>query len=226
MRRRALGCLLLLAAACAPSTPERPGPAAGEPGASRLHRFRVRSTAAPAEVRHDLSLKQISRLPGAAGSGLKTQGLTTIKHELATRTRFSTATGDKKGVYAWFDDVILEVRISSIVIHIPREYARGSCEFEIVLEHERGHGQAAREQAALLARRLEGALSGAEDIPTRFDPVVSHDIAAAAERLKTVLAKFVDPHYERFEKEHTAAQMKLDRPDPYDAVYRKCTGWK
>lgn len=226
MRRGALGVLLLLAAACAPSTPERPEPGARNPGGSRFHRFKVRTNAAPVEIRHDLSLREIARLPGAAGSGLKTQGLTTIKHELATRTRFSTATGGKKGVYAWFDDVILEVAISSIVIHIPREYPKGSCEYEIVLEHERGHGRTAIAQAAVLAERLEGALSAAEDIPTRFDPVISGDRAAAAERLKTVLAKVVDPHYERFEREHKAAQQRLDRPDPYDAVYRKCTGWK
>lgn len=225
MRRRALGVLLLLAA-CAPSTLERPEPGARNPGGSRFHRFKVRTNASPERIRHDLSLREIARLPGAAGSGLKTQGLTTIKHELATRTRFSTATGDKKGVYAWFDDVILEVAISSVIISIPREYPKGSCEYEIVLEHERGHGRTAIAQAAVLAERLEGALSAAEDIPTRFDPVISHDQASAAERLKTVLAKVVDPHYERFEREHTAAQNKLDRPDPYDAVYRKCTGWK
>ncbi len=225
MRRRALFALLLLAAACAPPAPGRPEPGARNPGGSRFHRFKVRANASPERIRHDLSLKEISRLPGAAGSGLKTQGLTTIKHELATRTRFSTATGGK-AVYAWFDDVILEVAISSIVVHIPREYPKGSCEHEIVLEHERGHGRTAREQAAVLAARLESALSAAEDIPTRFDPVISHDRAAAAERLKTVLAKVVDPHYERFEREHKAAQQRLDRPDPYDAVYRKCTGWK
>lgn len=224
--RRALGVLLLLAAACAPSTLDSPRPGERNPGGSRFHRFKVRSKASPEKIRHDLSLKEIARLPGAAGSGLKTQGLTTIKHELATRTRFSTATGGKRGVYAWFDDVILEVAISSIVINIPAEYPRGSCEYEIVLEHERGHGRTAIAQAAVLAERLEGALSAAEDIPTRFDPVVSDDIAAAAERLKTLLAKVVDPHYERFEKEHTAAQERLDRPDPYDAVYRKCAGWK
>lgn len=225
MRRRALGVLLLLAA-CSPSTLERTQPGARDPGGSRFHRFKVRTNASPERIRHDLTLREISRLPGAAGSGLKTQGLTTIKHELATRTRFSTATGGKKGVYAWFDDVILEVAISSIVISIPREYPKGSCEYEIVLEHERGHGRTAIAQAAVLAERLEGALSSAEDIPTRFDPVVSDDIDAAAARLKTVLAKVVDPHYERFEREHTAAQNKLDRPDPYDAVYRKCAGWK
>ena len=164
-------------------------------------------------------------LRGASGSGLKTQGLTTIKHSLATHTRFSTATGTK-AVYAWFDDVILEVEISSVIIHIPSEYAPSSCEYAIVLEHERGHGRVARDTAVDLAGRLERALAASDGIPTRFDPVITTDFSTASEQLKADIAKIVDPVYDRYEKDEKEAQARLDRPDPYDAVYRKCTGWK
>lgn len=227
MKRRVLGILLLLAA-CAPSIVEGPGTDGSVlPGTSRgrFHRFRVLVRAAPTEIRHDLTLKQIARLPGAAGSGLNTQGLTIIKHSLATHTRFSTTTGTKS-VYAWFEDVILEVEISSDIIHIPLEYPKGSCEYQSVLEHERGHGRVAREQAAVLAGKLERTLSASEGIPTRFDPVISTDFDAAAEQLKADIAKVVDPVYERYEKDEKRAQAQLDRPDPYDAVYRKCVDWK
>ncbi|MDD5305648.1 MAG: hypothetical protein PHS14_21325, partial [Elusimicrobia bacterium] len=227
VRMRALGLLLLLAA-CAPPIVERPAPeAAGAPGGGRgrFHRFRVRVTAAPAEIRHDLTLKEIALLPGAAGRGLKTQGVTTIRHSLATHTRFSTTTGTR-AVYAWFDDVILEISISSIIIHIPREYAPGSCEYRIVLEHERGHGRSAREQAVDLAGKLEHALASSEGIPTRFDPVISTDFAAAGDQLKAAIAKVVDPVYEQYEKDEAQTQARLDSPDPYAAVYDKCGGWK
>ena len=220
------GALLVLTAACAPATLQLPAPEApAREGGPRFHRFKVQTTAAPVEIRHHLTLEQISRLPGAAGSGLRTQGLSTIKHSLATHTRFSTAKGTK-AVYAWFDDVILEVSISSIVIHIPKEYPPGSCEYQAVLEHERGHGQMARQMAVDLAGKLEQALSAAEGIPTRFDPVITTDFTAAAELLKAAIAKIVDPVYERYEAEDLAAQRSLDRPDPYDAVYRKCSGWR
>jgi len=225
MRRLAL---LLLLGACAPAALEGPSPVVdGRPPSqhTRFHRFRVQATAVVPEIRHDLSLAQIARLPGAAGSWLKTQGLTIIKHSMATHTRFSTATGTNS-VFAWFDDVILEVAISSTVIHIPKEYAPGSCEYEIILEHERGHGRAARELAVDLAGRLERALMLSEGIPTRFDPVISTDFASAAEQLKAAVAKVVDPVYAQYEKDEKAAQEKLDRPDPYDAVYRKCDAWK
>jgi len=221
---KALGLLMLLLAACGPRIQERP-PVPGTPGARRFHRFKVHATSVPTEIRHNLSLKEIGRLPGATGSGLKTQGITTLKHSLQTHTRFSTATGTK-AVYAWFDDVILEVEISSDIINIPSEYPAGSCEYRIVLEHERGHGRVAREQAALLATKLERALTAAENLPTRFDPVIADSFEEAAERLKTAIAKIVDPVYDRYEKDEKEAQAKLDRPDPYDAVYRKCMGWK
>ncbi len=226
MRGRVLTALLLLAA-CAPSIIERT-PGTGErPGGGhgRFHRFKVQATTMPTEILHDLSLKEIGRLPGAAGSGLKTQGLTTVKHSLATHTRFSTATGTDS-IYAWFDDVILEISISSVIIHIPKEYAPGSCEYDIVLEHERGHGRAARDMAVDVADKLERALAASEGIPTRFEPVVAVDFASAARQLKAAVAKVVDPVYERYEKDEKEAQDQLDRPDPYDAVYKKCDGWK
>ena len=227
MRARAAVAALLALGACGPAITERPAPGASAPASrhSRFHRFRVEAVAAPTQIRHELALKEISRLPGAAGSGLKTQGLTTIKHSMATHTRFSTAT-NSSAVYAWYDDVILEVSVSSIVIHIPSEYAPGSCEYEIVLEHERGHGRAAREQAVEFAGKLERALMVSENIPTRFDPVIAPDIAAAAEQLKIAIDKVVNPVYERYEADEKEAQAKLDRPDPYDQVYRKCSNWR
>ncbi len=194
-------------------------------GHGRFHRFHVVATAVTPEISHDLTLREVARLPGAAERGLKTQGLTTIKHSMATHTRFSTTKGTAS-VYAWFDDVILEVSVSSTVIHIPKEYAPGSCEYEVVLEHERRHGRAAREQTALLAEKLEAALSSAEGLPTRFDPVIASNFDAAAETLKAAVAKVVDPVYERYEKDEAAVQAALDRPDPYDAVYRRCHDWR
>ena len=132
-------------AACAPQITELPGPSSGARH-GRLHRFHVVVTAATPVIRHDLSHKAIAHLPGASRS-LKTQGLTIIKHAMATHTRFSTTKG-ATSVYAWFDDVILEVSVSSTVIYIPREYPPGSCEYEAVHTHERLHGRAARTQAA------------------------------------------------------------------------------
>ncbi|UPT75637.1 MAG: hypothetical protein M0D55_08180 [Elusimicrobiota bacterium] len=227
MRRFAAALLLAACAAPGPDAgPRSPRePAAPPTGRGRLHKFRVEATQAATEIRRDRTLKEIARMPGAAGSGLKTQGLTTIKHSLATHTRFSTARGDS-AVYAWFDDVILELAVSSVVIHMPREYAPGSCEYEIVLAHERGHGRVAREQAVKAAAELEDALGAAEGLPTRFDPVIAPDFEAAARVLKAAIGKVIDPVYDRYERNEAEAQKALDRPDPYDAVYRKCTGWR
>lgn len=221
--RKVLGLALLLAS-CGPAT-ESGVRYEQAPSGGRLHRFRVEVSAAPAEIRHDLTLKEIGRLPGAAGSGLKTQGLSTIKHSMATHTRFSTAKGSKE-VYAWFDDVILEVSISSVIIHIPKEYAPGSCEYQIVLEHERGHGRAARATAVEFAGKLEAALGAATGVPTRFNPVISTSFEDAALKLKEAIAKIVDPVYDAYELDEKETQKRLDRPDPYDAVYKKCVDWK
>jgi hypothetical protein len=224
---RRLGVLLpLLFSACAPPKPAvQHLPVPHRAPRRSTYRFRVLATTVPNEIRHDLSLSEIARLPGAVGSGLKTQGLTTIRHSMATRTRFETATRSLF-VKAWFDDVIVEVSISSVVIYIPKEYPEGSCEYNAVLEHERGHGKLARENAADLAGEIEAEISWATGLPTRKNPMESPDHSAVEEILKDSLSRITDPIYKRYEEVEMREQAALDRPDPYDAVYRKCWNWK
>jgi len=56
--------------------------------------------------------------------------------------------------------------------------------------------------------------------------VITTDFAAAAEQLKAAIATIAGPIYDRYEKDDAEAQERLDHPDPYDAVYRKCSGWR
>ena len=222
---RVLGLLSLLLSCAPPAVVPRAPQARQLIFRKGTRRFRVLARTVPNEIRHDLSLSEIAKLPGAAGNGLRTQGLSTIRHSLATHTRFKTVAGGDF-VKAWFDDVILEVEISSVIIHIPIEYPEGSCEYEAVLEHERGHGRLARENAAELAGELEAEISLAGGLPTSLNPMESPDYEAVENILRSSIARIVDPIYERYEKQEVRGQAALDRPDPYDAVYRKCRGWK
>lgn len=219
MRSRPIALLLLLAA-CAPSKIDRPASSRG-----RFHRFRVKATAAPNSIRHDLGLSEIARLPGGLSNSLHTQGVTAIRHGMATKTKFSSSTGDE-AVSVWFDDVILEVSITSVTVYMPREYPVGSCEYLNVLEHERGHARAAREQAVYLASRLERTLGESAVLATPSDPVIADDYASAVAALKASIARIVDPVYAQYEKDAQAAQAALDAPALYAAVYRRCNGWK
>lgn len=226
MLRRLAVLLPLLFSACAPTkTAVENLPVAHRAPRRSTYRFRVLATTVPNEIRHDLSLREIANLPGAVGSDLKTQGLTTIRHSLATHTRFETTTRSLF-VRAWFDDVIVEVSISSVIIHIPKEYPEGSCEYGAVLVHEREHGKLARENAADLAGEIEAEISWAAGLPTRKNPMESPDHSAVEEILKASLSRITDPIYERYELDEKRKQAALDRPDPYDAVYRKCRNWQ
>ena len=228
MRRLSVGLLLLLFAACVPpqSNVQHLPVAHRAPRSRRsAYRFRVLATTVPNEIRHDLGLREIALLPGATGSDLRIQGLTTIRHAVATHTRFETATRSLF-VKAWFDDVIVVVSISSVIIHIPLEYPEGSCEYEAVLAHEREHGKLARENAADLAGEIEAEISWATGLPTRKNPMESPDHTAVEDILKASISRITDPIYERYELDEKREQAALDRPDPYNAVYRKCRDWK
>lgn len=225
IRRGAMLFVLLLASGCAGPVIEYESPSEPLIAGARHRRFRVMATAVPVKIRHDLPLSEIARLPGAARPGLRTQGLTLIRHSLATHTRFRTVSDERK-VSAWFDDVILELRLSSVTIHIPREYRESSCEYKAVLLHETGHVAQARRSVAAAARRLEAALAPAEGLPSSVLPLTAADFESAAEALRVSIAHLIDPIYDGYEKSEAEAQSALDTPDPYDVVYRSCSGWK
>lgn len=225
MRPGPLAALALSLAACAPGAPYVPDRMPEDrPRPRRTTRFKVATASAPMRVRHDLSRAEIAELPGAKGSRLKTQGLTLVKRSLATHTRFSTS-NDERTVRAWFDDVIVTLSVASITIFIPKEYAKGSCEYKAVLEHERGHGRIAMERAAVAAKRLEDALAHAKDLPERAAPIEADSHDAAAKALQEKVQSVLGPVYDRFEDDLEAAQASHDRPDPYDEVYRRCKDW-
>jgi len=118
------------------------------------------------------------------------------------------------------------VSLASVTIHIPREYAQGSCEHGMILAHERLHAEQAQRSLASVGLELEEALSWAEDLPDRTHPITAPDFAAAADALRARVARVVDPIYARYEKQEAERQAELDWPDPYEAVYRACKDWK
>lgn len=217
---------LAFLAACAP---KRIHPVSAPPGAvahtRRIGRFKAEVRIAPFTNRTDLTLAQVGKLPVAARKGLKTQGITLIKRSMAVNTRFTTATR-RGSVQAWFDAVTVELAIDEAVIHIPTEYPAGSCEYRAIFEHERKHARLAGEKAKEFRERLEDAMIYAEDLPTAEFPMKASDAGDAAEQLKRKIAAVTDPVYREFEESLDRAQDELDRPDPYDAVYKACSGWR
>ena len=173
----------------------------------------MRADTRPTVLRRDLGLSEIAaetRGPGGAG---KQQGLTVVEHQLSYRTLVRRET-TRGRTCVWFDEVRVDLTPASIQIFVPREYPENSCEYLAVLAHEREHERVHREHLAEATLAISGALTAARWLPAKGNP------------LEAKIRKVVTPVYEKYKEELTIAQADLDRPDLYQWVSKRCSGWK
>lgn len=126
----------------------------------------------------------------------------------------------------WFDEVKVDLTPASVQIFVPREYPENSCESLAVLAHEREHERVHGEHLAAAVKEVEAALASARWLPSRGNPLETDDRAAAEAELNAKVRKVVTPVYERYRSGLKAAQAELDRPDLYEWVSKRCSGWK
>lgn len=185
----------------------------------------MRADARPTVLRRDLSLAELAaESRGAAGAG-KQQGLTEVEHQLAFNTLVNMETARGRAC-VWFDEVRVDLTPASIQIFVPREYREGSCEDLAVLAHEREHERVHREHLSAAVKSVEEALTSAKWLPSRGNPLEAEDRASAEAALNAKIRKIVTPVYEKYKKDLTAAQAELDKPELYQWVSKRCSGWK
>lgn len=161
---------------------------------------------------------------GAAGPG-KQQGLTEVEHQLNFQTLVNGETARGR-TCVWFDEVRVDLTPASIQIFVPREYRENSCESLAVLEHEREHERVHREHLAAAVKDVEAALAAAKWLPSRGNPMEAGDRPSAEAALNAKIRKIVAPVYEKYKEDLTAAQAELDKPELYQWVSKRCSGWK
>lgn len=222
MRAMALAGLL---AACA-KPPEETGPACPhDPSVPREGAVTVQATIPPATLRHDLDLKALAvESQGTVGFG-RLQGLTEVEHRLDVRTLMSLAPSRGRAC-VWLSKVTVDLTPGSVVIFVPKEYPEGSCEYDAVLEHERGHERVHRERLEKAAAEMRAGLDAARWLPLKGNPIEAADKAAAQAALEEKIRKVVHPAFEKFKWELTIAQAELDTPALYRWVTARCQDWK
>ncbi|MDD5304572.1 MAG: hypothetical protein PHS14_15860 [Elusimicrobia bacterium] len=196
-----------------------------DPGFDRSKVIRVRADIPPAAVRRDLGLAALEAESRAAAGAGKQQGLTEVEHQLAFHTLVNMETARGRAC-VWFDEVRVDLTPASIQIFVPREYPENSCESLAVLEHEREHERVHRERLAAAAREIEAALTAAKWLPARGNPLEAADRASAEAALNAKLRKVVTPVYEKYKEDLALAQAELDKPERYQWVSKRCSGWK
>lgn len=170
------------------------------------------------------SLNQINSKAKAHGllkRGNLVLGLTQSEVETSMNIQFR---GFKQGGQTCLNVRRVEARFghSVLTVQVPREYAKGSCQYTTVLKHEMEHVRVNREgvrkYARLLKRELEKALAW-------FNPRQVNSMKSGEVEAQRVLKRVVTKVTSQFHKEINAQHASIDKPGgPHDAS-GACRNW-
>ncbi len=178
----------------------------------------VKQTFAKPTTAHTLSLREIRKKSGKEN----TTGLTETRFEATYEARFQLEeSGGRWCVKSATADVA--IGYTSVTIQIPREYERGSCPYEAVLEHEKKHVAAAREVVKKVGPQVARFVGEAyrNGGPRYCGPSVERARDAAMSAIKTGVSKVRD----RAQSVSESLQGAIDTPDEYRRVTASCASW-
>ena len=173
-------------------------------------------------LHHDLSIAELDRRvlhsPGKRVLGMADTGL-----EFGWSVRFEWQQwGD--GFCFWVRRTELAIRHPSPDIYVAREYRRGSCPYRTILAHERQHMRISREQIDRYLPRLRWVLTSLR-IPTAERPIFVTSAEAAKSEVRTLMKELAEPLFQEMRQAMRKAQAKLDSPDSYRRLRKKCKRW-
>lgn len=153
----------------------------------------------------------------------KIGGLMSGEIRVESRVRFMQEKYPARGAgCVHIDSIDLIVHVNP-TIYVAREYARGTCQHDAILEHERQHVKTdvaiARKYAATLKNMMSAHLRSSG---YSFGPYPIETMTAAQERIQNQLQALIMRNNEVMTRERKAEQQKLDSLEEYNRVSAQC----
>jgi TPR repeat protein len=176
----------------------------------------------PARLHHNRSIAELGKAV-IHGSGSRVLGATATKIGVQPKVQYKAVPmGDTTCFWVHSIDVIL--RPSALDVYIAREYKKGSCPYNVILDHEREHVRVVRNTLERFTTSVRSALASPL-IPTALNPEVAVSPEAAKDRVETVVSRLIEPVVEVMEREYRKSQASLDTPKEYKRLRRRCSRW-
>jgi len=149
-------------------------------------------------------------------------GLTTSQSEFrfSTQVRYYRRSDGLYCVHLKSVDAHLNQR--NTTIYVAREFARGSCNFDVVYEHEKQHMRIHYRTLQEYAPRVKRAL---QRLVQRLDPRVVRTVAEVRNAYVDTINDGVEPLLEAMEEENRRRNQALDTPENYARESAKCPTW-
>jgi hypothetical protein len=114
------------------------------------------------------------------------------------------------------------IQYNSIDVYIAREYRRGTCQYNAILDHERRHVGVFHDTLAEFAPRIERKLYAALN---KMKPKHNRDHERAAKNLQTTLEKALSPLFLEMDRVTTSRNARLDTKENYTKELENCLSW-
>lgn len=194
------------------------------PGHEAKPVVRLNATMAEPVYHHVLSKRELTSRNAALRVNQAELGLTTTESRLLIRPKvwFHQAGGGRSCVV--LDSVEVDWAISSVRVDIAADYREGSCQYQVIRDHENEHVRLTRGAFEAAQPGLRGRLEQAVRELAATTTTAATAEAAAQETLDRLQARIV-PAVQAYQREAKRLNADIDTPDSYARVQARCRVW-
>ncbi|MDH3242883.1 MAG: sel1 repeat family protein [Alphaproteobacteria bacterium] len=176
----------------------------------------------PVNFSHSQSIADLGKISGR-GHHRRILGL--MKPDIRLRTLPMSEGMSQGGKYCfWITGFEIVLRYAQVDVYVAREYPVGSCQYDAIYAHEMEHVEVARRNLETFAPRIREALE-LGSVPTAQTPIIVASAADATRDIQAISKENLQPVYRAMLRDLQAAQARVDSPQSYASVFRKCPKW-
>ena len=192
--------------------------------AGRAPAFTVAMKDPPVHYRLDLDTAALSKIAGDNGmAGLKGEipfGLTVGRYDLEVTVE-TDSIRDGNGYCAQLRAAHVELGLKQLDVIVDRRFAEGSCERQVVLDHESQHVEVFREAVRYYLPTIERTLA---ETPLPLNAHVA-DREASRSAFLVPITEALKPIFAAINGRARDGNTRLDTPESYAAVFKRCSHW-
>jgi len=172
--------------------------------------------------RRDLERLQQSRGRQPGRGDWRVLGITLTEFTYAIKTSAMLIPVDGGGYCAQPVSYDLTVGFSDFLVHIDRQYRRGSCEFAAIRDHEIAHVGLYK---GYLDRYLPSIRRQARNAAAQVRPVLVGDPDSGARLLQDQMQRRITPLIKKLNRAADVSNARIDTPQSYRNVQMLCDNW-
>ncbi|MEM7222190.1 MAG: hypothetical protein AAF495_04385 [Pseudomonadota bacterium] len=177
----------------------------------------------PVRLHRNLSRAQLTGKTFHGASSGQTLGLMQSSLEVATQTHYFSHVVEG-GMCIWVSRIDVTLRYNTLDIFIAKEYRQHSCEYKVILEHEKQHVKVAQQALKPFVPKIISALTSFS-IPRAGNPLGVQSLDHAKQQINRRIDERIAPLRNQMTQVINKKQAKVDSPQSYRATFKRCKNW-